>query len=70
MQIAAFMASMSTKGETFEELAGVARAMRSRAKRIQVIKNLLLILAVQVVTVPIPSTFPQLLLLWLQEQVL
>lgn len=39
VQIAAFMASMSTKGETFEELAGAARAMRSRAKRIQVIKK-------------------------------
>lgn len=39
IQIAAFMAAMATKGETFEELAGAARSMRSRAKRIQVIKK-------------------------------
>lgn len=39
VQIAAFMAAMATKGETFEELAGAARSMRSRAKRIQVIKK-------------------------------
>ncbi len=35
-QIGAFMAALSTKGETFEELAGAARAMRRRAIRIQV----------------------------------
>jgi len=34
-QIAAFMAALSTKGETFEELAGAARAMRRKALRIQ-----------------------------------
>lgn len=39
VQIAAFMTAMATKGETFEELAGAARAMRSRARRIQVIKK-------------------------------
>jgi anthranilate phosphoribosyltransferase len=33
--IAAFMAALATKGETFEELAGAARAMRRRAGRIQ-----------------------------------
>jgi anthranilate phosphoribosyltransferase len=33
--IAAFMAALATKGETFEELAGAARAMRRRAARIQ-----------------------------------
>jgi len=35
-QIGAFMAALATKGETFEELAGAARAMRRRAARIQV----------------------------------
>ena len=35
-QIGAFMAALSTKGETFEELAGAARAMRRKALRIQV----------------------------------
>ncbi len=34
-QIGAFMAALATKGETFTELAGAARAMRRRAARIQ-----------------------------------
>ena len=34
-QIGAFMAALATKGETFEELAGAAQAMRRRAARIQ-----------------------------------
>ncbi len=34
-QIGAFMAALATKGETFEELAGAARAMRSNAVKIQ-----------------------------------
>ncbi len=34
-QIGAFMAALATKGETFEELAGAAKAMRRKAKRIQ-----------------------------------
>lgn len=34
-QIGAFMAALATKGETFEEVAGAARAMRKKAKRIQ-----------------------------------
>ncbi len=34
-QIGAFMGALSTKGETFEELAGAARAMRKKAHRIQ-----------------------------------
>ncbi|MBW2193064.1 MAG: anthranilate phosphoribosyltransferase [Deltaproteobacteria bacterium] len=34
-RIAAFMAALATKGETFEELAGAARAMRRKALRIQ-----------------------------------
>ncbi|MCP4353419.1 MAG: anthranilate phosphoribosyltransferase [Desulfobacterales bacterium] len=34
-QVAAFMAALATKGETFEELAGAAKAMRRKAKRIQ-----------------------------------
>jgi anthranilate phosphoribosyltransferase len=34
-QIGALMAALATKGETFEELAGAAKAMRSKAKRIQ-----------------------------------
>jgi len=35
-QTGAFMAALSTKGETFEELAGAARAMRSKAVSIRV----------------------------------
>jgi len=35
-QIGAMMAALATKGETFEELAGAARAMRRKALRIQV----------------------------------
>ena len=35
-QVGAFMAALATKGETFEELAGAARAMRRKAQRIQV----------------------------------
>ncbi len=34
-QIGAMMAGLATKGETFEELAGAARAMRQNARRIQ-----------------------------------
>lgn len=34
-QIGAFMAALATKGETFEELAGAARAMRTKAVRVQ-----------------------------------
>ncbi|MCJ8500135.1 anthranilate phosphoribosyltransferase [Desulfatitalea alkaliphila] len=34
-QIGAMMAALATKGETFEELAGAARAMRGNARRIQ-----------------------------------
>ena len=34
-QVGAMMAALSTKGETFEELAGAARAMRKKAHRIQ-----------------------------------
>jgi anthranilate phosphoribosyltransferase len=34
-QIGALMAALATKGETFEELAGAARAMRRKARRIQ-----------------------------------
>lgn len=34
-EIAAFMAALATKGETFEELAGAAKAMRRKAKRLQ-----------------------------------
>jgi len=33
-QIGAFLAALATKGETFEELAGAARAMREKAVRI------------------------------------
>jgi len=35
-QIGAFMVALATKGETFEELAGAATAMRRKALRIQV----------------------------------
>jgi anthranilate phosphoribosyltransferase len=35
-QIGAFMAALATKGETFSELAGAARAMRRKATRVQV----------------------------------
>jgi anthranilate phosphoribosyltransferase len=34
--VGAFMAALATKGETFEELAGAAKAMRRKAARIQV----------------------------------
>jgi len=34
-QVGAFMAALATKGETFEELAGAAKAMRRKARRIQ-----------------------------------
>jgi anthranilate phosphoribosyltransferase len=34
-QVGAFMAALATKGETFEELAGAAQAMRRRALRIE-----------------------------------
>ncbi len=34
-QVGAFMAALATKGETFEELAGAAQAMRKKAVRIQ-----------------------------------
>ena len=34
-QVGAYMAALATKGETFEELAGAARAMRRKAVRIQ-----------------------------------
>ena len=34
-QVGAFMGALSTKGETFEELIGAARAMRRKATRIQ-----------------------------------
>jgi anthranilate phosphoribosyltransferase len=35
-QVGAMMAALAAKGETFEELAGAARAMRKKAHRIQV----------------------------------
>ncbi len=38
-QIGAFICALATKGETYEELAGAARAMRKRAKRIQVVAS-------------------------------
>jgi len=38
-QVGAFMAALATKGETFEELAGAASAMRKRARRIQTSAN-------------------------------
>lgn len=36
IQMAGILTALATKGETFEELAGAASAMRSKAKRIQV----------------------------------
>ncbi len=38
-QTGAFMAALATKGETFEELAGAARAMRRKAARIQTLSG-------------------------------
>lgn len=38
-QIGAFMAALATKGETFEELAGAARAMRRKAIKIQTLSK-------------------------------
>ncbi len=38
-RIGAFMAALATKGETYEELAGAARAMRRKARRIHVAAN-------------------------------
>ncbi len=40
--IAAFMAALATKGETFTELAGAARSMRRKATRIQASSNTVL----------------------------
>ena len=37
--IGAFMGALATKGETFEELAGAARAMRNVARRIEVSRS-------------------------------
>lgn len=36
-QIGAFLGALATKGETFEELAGAARTMRRKARRLQVL---------------------------------
>ena len=41
-QIGAFMGALSTKGETFEELIGAARAMRRKATRIQTTRPVVL----------------------------
>ncbi len=38
-RIGAFMAALATKGETFEELAGAARAMRRKAVKIQTLSK-------------------------------
>ncbi len=38
-QIGAFMAALAVKGETYEELAGAARAMRRKAARIQTVSK-------------------------------
>jgi len=38
-RIGAFMAALATKGETFEELAGAAKAMRRKARRIQTLSK-------------------------------
>ncbi|MBF0242661.1 MAG: anthranilate phosphoribosyltransferase [Desulfamplus sp.] len=38
-QIGAFMGALSVKGESFEELAGAARAMRAKAARIQTVSK-------------------------------
>jgi len=38
-RIGAFMAALATKGETFEELAGAAKAMRRKAKLIQTVSK-------------------------------
>lgn len=41
-QIGAFMGALSTKGETFEELTGAAKAMRRKAKRVQTTSDVVL----------------------------
>ena len=41
-QIGAFIGALSTKGETFEELTGAAKAMRKKAKRVQVNSSVVL----------------------------
>ena len=41
-QIGAFMGALSTKGETFEELTGAAKAMRRKAKRVQTTRDIVL----------------------------
>lgn len=41
-QIGAFMGALSTKGETYEELTGAAKAMRRKAKRIQTFSPIVL----------------------------
>ncbi len=41
-QIGAFMGALSTKGETFEELTGAAKAMRRKALRVQTTSDVVL----------------------------
>jgi len=41
-QIGAFMGALSTKGETYQELTGAAKAMRKKAKRLQVNNSVVL----------------------------
>lgn len=41
-QIGAFMGALSTKGETYQELIGAARAMRRKATRIQTTRSVVL----------------------------
>src|SRR5581483_5728404 len=42
IQIAAFLIALRTKGETVDELAGLARTMRERATRVEVSRGDLL----------------------------
>jgi len=41
-QIGAFMGALSTKGETYEELTGAAKAMRRKARRVQTTSDVVL----------------------------
>jgi len=65
-QIAAYLMGLRQKGETVDEIAGSARAMRARATRIQVGSSIVLDTCGTGVTAGIPSIFRRPRRLWWQ----